>query len=53
MTIYNNHDIKVNNGKFFIYSRNQARFFPISKINALDNIASDKSTIVENLSISN
>lgn len=51
MTIYNNNDIKSVNGRFFIYSRNQARFFPISKQNALDNIANGKSEIVENFKI--
>ena len=51
MTIYNNNDIKSVNGKFFIYSRNQSRFFPISKANALENIAIGKSIIVENFKV--
>jgi hypothetical protein len=53
MTLHNNNDIKVSNGKFFIYSRMQCRFFPISKVNALENIAIGKSVLINNLTINN
>jgi hypothetical protein len=31
MTLANNNDIKISNGKYFIYRRSQGRFFPIGK----------------------
>lgn len=35
MALSNNNDIKIVNGKFFIYSRKQNRFFPIKMKDAV------------------